>query len=225
MRMGRLSVSMAVTCSRHASHPRHGWCKEMMLRMAWGHPKHSCCKEMMLRMAWGHPRHGCCKEMMLRMAWGQHRWAAQQAYIICNDCADWSPILVVSLTHWGWAKMAALLRWQFEVHFLEWKCMNSNFTEVCSWGSAEHTVTQPAACDMRQTWETWPLLRSYLCGWHAVSKDTQIHSLLSVTWDRHGRHDLSLDHTSVDGMQSARTHRYTACCLWHETGMGDMTSP
>ena len=52
------------------------------------------------------------------------------------------------LTDWGWDKMAVILqmtfwnatkwlpfyRWHFEMHFLEWKCMNFDyyFTEVCS---------------------------------------------------------------------------------------------
>ena len=41
------------------------------------------------------------------------------------------------LTHWGRDKMAIICRWHFQMHFLEWKCKNSNwkFIEVCSWGS------------------------------------------------------------------------------------------
>ena len=38
------------------------------------------------------------------------------------------------LTHWGRDKMAAISRRYFQVHFPEWKCLNSdwNFTQVCS---------------------------------------------------------------------------------------------
>ena len=38
------------------------------------------------------------------------------------------------LTHWGRDKMAAIFQTIFQMHFLEWKCMNfvKDFTEVCS---------------------------------------------------------------------------------------------
>ena len=41
------------------------------------------------------------------------------------------------LTHWGLDKMAAISQTTFQMHFLEWKCLNFNwnFTEVCSQGS------------------------------------------------------------------------------------------
>ena len=42
----------------------------------------------------------------------------------------------LSLTHWGWDKWTPFHRRHFQMHFLEWKCLNSdyNFTEVCSQG-------------------------------------------------------------------------------------------
>ena len=40
----------------------------------------------------------------------------------------------LDLTHWAETKWARFSRWYFQMHFLEWKCLNSdyNFTEVCS---------------------------------------------------------------------------------------------
>ena len=41
------------------------------------------------------------------------------------------------LTHWGQDKWPPFSRRHFQMHFLQWKCINfdSNFTEVCSQGS------------------------------------------------------------------------------------------
>ena len=41
------------------------------------------------------------------------------------------------LTHWGQDKMAAIFIWHFQMHFLEWICINFDwgFTEICSQGS------------------------------------------------------------------------------------------
>ena len=43
----------------------------------------------------------------------------------------------VFLTDWGRDKWTSFRRRHFQMHFLEWKCLNSewNFTEVCSQGS------------------------------------------------------------------------------------------
>ena len=41
----------------------------------------------------------------------------------------------ILLTHWGRYKMTAISRRYFQIHFLEWKCVNFdwNLTEVCSY--------------------------------------------------------------------------------------------
>ena len=43
-------------------------------------------------------------------------------------------VIYFHLTHWGRDKWTPFGRRYFQVHFLEWKCLNSykNFTEVCS---------------------------------------------------------------------------------------------
>ena len=49
----------------------------------------------------------------------------------------WLQMCCNDLTHWGRDKWTPFRRRHFQVHFLEWKCLNSdlNFTEVCSEGS------------------------------------------------------------------------------------------
>ena len=44
---------------------------------------------------------------------------------------------ITVLTHWGQDKWPPFSRRHFQMHFLEWKCINfdSDFTEVCSQGS------------------------------------------------------------------------------------------
>ena len=41
------------------------------------------------------------------------------------------------LTHWGRDKWSPFSRWHFQMHILEWKCINfdKDFTEVCAQGS------------------------------------------------------------------------------------------
>ena len=43
----------------------------------------------------------------------------------------------ITITHWGRDKWPPLFRRHFQMHFLEWKCVNldEDFTEVCSQGS------------------------------------------------------------------------------------------
>ena len=45
--------------------------------------------------------------------------------------------LFYNLTYWDRNKMAAIIQMTFQIHFLQWKCMNFdyNFTKVFSWGS------------------------------------------------------------------------------------------
>ena len=44
------------------------------------------------------------------------------------------------LRHWGREKWMPICKWHFQMHFLEWKCLNSdwNFTEVCSHGPIDN---------------------------------------------------------------------------------------
>ena len=69
---------------------------------------------------------------------------------LCSQGFHWPPLHCLNmsffstqwkqhhmLSHWGWDKMADTSRWHFQMHFLEWKCLNFKFnlTKVCSWGA------------------------------------------------------------------------------------------
>ena len=47
-------------------------------------------------------------------------------HIICYQAIAFTALVpfVLILTHWGWDKMVAISQTTFQMHFLEWKCLN-----------------------------------------------------------------------------------------------------
>ena len=88
-----------------------------------------------------------CWLLILEVLWHLPRSifaACAEASILYNEFKNYTCTYRITATsrvsewtHWGWNKMAAISRRHSEMDFLEWKCMNFDwsFTEVCSYGS------------------------------------------------------------------------------------------
>ena len=65
-------------------------------------------------------------------------WPGSQSHDYCHSQGQTDHLghPLLTLKHWGPDKWTPFRRRHFQMHFLEWKCLNSdlNFTEVCSQG-------------------------------------------------------------------------------------------